>query len=129
MTMHQARMSVMLFGIVLPYLACLPRGTSWLMQYVDTGLGGFLFFSLFNAIAWGSIVALSFLFRRPASLLAAVALGSGYLAWSHYRLDLSADAQAALGLVFIPIHALLPITMGTAIGFAVDRYVIFREAR
>jgi hypothetical protein len=54
--------------------------------------------------------------------------GFGFLAWAHYSLDLAADAQAAIALVFIPIYALLPIGIGGAIGYVVDRRLRSRNA-
>ncbi len=121
MKMHSARFAVVAVGIVLPYAARLPRGVEWLQQYTNTGLAGWLLFEAFNAIAWGTIFAISFTYRRPASLIAPCLIGFGFLAWAHSTLDLSVDAQAAIALIFIPIYALLPIAIGGAIGYIVDR--------
>jgi hypothetical protein len=119
--MRNARFILVLVGVLLPYAARLPYGVEWLRQYTDESLGGWLFFAAFNAIAWGAILAISFMYRRPASLVAPGLLGFGFLAWAHAALDLRADAQAALALVFIPIFALVPIAAGGAIGYIVDR--------
>lgn len=121
MTLRNARFIVVLVGVLLPYAARLPRGIEWLRQYTDTSPGGWLFLAAFNAIAWGAILAISFLYRRPVSLVAPSLLGFGFLAWAHATLDLSADAQAAISLVTIPIYALVPIAIGGAIGYIVDR--------
>lgn len=121
MTMRKARVIVMLVGILLPYAARLPRGIGWLGQYTDTGIGGGLFLSAFNAIAWGAIIAASLLYKRASSVWAPALLGFGFLAFAHYSLDLAADAQAALGLVFIPIYALAPIAIGAIVGYFMDR--------
>lgn len=121
MTMRKARLIVMLAGILLPYAARLPRGLQWLGQYTDESIGAWLFLGAFNAIAWGAIIAASFLYKRPSSLWAPALLGFGFLAFAHYSLDLAADAQAAVALVFIPIYALVPIALGAVIGFFVDR--------
>jgi len=120
MTLRNARVLVVLVGIVLPYAARLPRGAEWLHQYTDVGLGGWLYFGAFNAIAWGAILAVSFLYRRPLSLLLPALPGFGFLAWAHCSLDLAADAQAAIGLIYIPIVALAPIGVGAVIGYLVD---------
>lgn len=121
--MARARWLVVVVGILLPYLARLPDGLDWLRQYtaVDTGLAAHLFLGGFNAIAWGAILAISFLYRHAVSLLAPCMLGFGFLAGLHATLDLHADAQAAVALVFIPIYALLPIAVGGAIGYVIDR--------
>lgn len=119
--MKRMRIAVAVIGILLPYLVRIPRGAAWLEQYTDTGLRGFLFIGAFNAMAWGSIIALSFLFRRPALLLFPCVTGFTFLGWAHYTLDLAADAQAAIALSIIPIYALLPIAVDGAAGYALNR--------
>lgn len=121
MTMRKARLIIVAVGIVLPYLARVPRGSEWLEQYTDIGFGGWLFFGALNAIAWGCILALSFKYKRPVSLLAPCILGFGFLAWSHGTLDLSANPNAAIALVIIPVYALVPIAVGGIFGYIVDR--------
>ncbi|RYG10759.1 MAG: hypothetical protein EOO07_21645 [Chitinophagaceae bacterium] len=121
--MVSARIIIVLIGILLPYAARLPRGIEWVNQYTDAGIGGFLFMQAFNAIAWGAIVAISFVYRRPILLLIPCLLGFGALALVHNSLDLAADAQAAVALVFIPIYALAPIAMGGGIGYLIDKFL------
>lgn len=121
MTMARARWLVVLLGIALPYLARLPGGLDWLRQYIEPGLPAALFLGVFNAVAWGAILGVSRLYRRPLSLLAPCLFGFGFLAWGHARLDLTSDAQAAVGLVFLPIYALLPIAVGAGAGYVIDR--------
>lgn len=128
MTMHKARFIIVLVGFVLPYLARLPRGAEWLRQYTDVGFGGWLFFGALNAIAWGCLLALSFKYERPVSLLPSCILGFGFLAWAHSTLDLGADPQAAIALVIIPVYALAPIAVGGALGYAVDRMLRRKDA-
>jgi len=115
------RILIVIVGILLPYAARIPRGTEWVEQYSDAGLNGFLMLGAFNAIAWGSLIGLTFLIRRPIMLLIPCLLGFGFLAWSHSTLDLTADAQAGLGLVLIPIYALVPIVVGGVVAFVLDR--------
>ena len=121
--MNIARIIVAVVGIFFPYLVRFPRGMEWVAQYTNTGLFGFMFFGAFNAIAWGSIIGVSFLYRRVISLLFPVVFGFGFLGWAHYSLDLRADAQAAIGLVFIPIYSLVFIAVGGLFGFVVDRFL------
>ena len=104
----------------MPYLVRIFGGIAWFRQYADGGLFAFLFLGAFNAIAGGSLIAISYWYRRPFSLLLPCALGFGFLAWAHYSLDLAADAQAAIALVFIPIYALLPIFVGAVLGYVLD---------
>ncbi|MFO3706717.1 hypothetical protein ACI6Q5_17475 [Xanthomonas codiaei] len=121
MTLGNARVLLVLIGLVLPYAARLPGGMDWLGQYTDTGVGGWLLLGGFNAIAWGALLGISFLYRRPIALLVPCLIGFGALAWAHASLDLRADAQSALALIFIPIYALLPIAIGGVLGYLLDR--------
>ncbi len=119
--MNKIRISIAIFGILLPYLARLPGGFLWVEQYMDTGLDGYLFFGAFNAIAWGSIIVISLLYRHPMPLLLPCVPGFGFLAWAHYGVDLTSDAQASFELLIIPFIALFPILLGGAAGYIWDR--------
>jgi len=125
--MLATRILIAVVGILFPYLARLPGGTAWMGQYTSGGVAGFLLLGAFNTIAWGSMLALSFLFYRPASLLFPCLAGFAFLGWAHYSLDLAADAQAAIALVFIPVFALVPIAIGGALGYPLDRYLVRRK--
>ncbi len=127
MTMRKARFIIVLVGIALPYLARLPRGSEWLRQYTDLSFGGCLFLGALNAISWGGILAVSFKYERPVSLLAPCILGFGFLAWAHGTLDLSADPQAAIAWVIIPFYAFVPIAVGGVLGYVVDRILRRKE--
>jgi hypothetical protein len=116
------RCLLVVFGFALPYLARLPRGAAWLQQYTHlSGLAGFLFLSAFNAIPVIAMLALTFVYRKRSSALFPAAAGFAFLGWHHAQLDLSADAQAAIALIFIPIYALAPIALGAGLGFLFDR--------
>lgn len=128
MTMNKARFMLVVVGILLPYLSRLPRGSVWLEQYTDGGLGDWLLFGAFNAIAWGAILAVSLKYERPASLVSPCLLGFGYLAWAHGTLDLTTNANAPIALVIIPVCALVPIAVGGVIGYVVDRMLRRSEA-
>lgn len=120
-SMRAARLAVVIIGIVLPYLARVPGGTTWLRQYTSGGVGALLLLEGFNAIAWGAILATTFLYRRPSSVIFPALFGFGYLAYMHATLDLGSDAQAGIALIFIPIYALLPVLVGAVIGWFYDR--------
>jgi hypothetical protein len=119
--MLRIRIAIVVVGILLPYLVRIPGGLSWLHQYTNVGIAGFLFFGAFNAIAWGAILACTFLYKQKLSAIAPVVFGFIPLAWVHSIYDLSSDAQAAIGLIFIPIYALVPIAIGGVIGYVIDR--------
>lgn len=122
--MQVIRIAIVVLGILLPYLARLPGGSSWLHQYTDVGIGAYLFLGVFNAIAWGAILFCTYLYKRKLPIIFPVLFGFVPLVWVHSIYDLSADAQSAVGLVFIPIYALVPIAVGGAIGYLIDRYLM-----
>jgi hypothetical protein len=118
--MIKSRIAIVVIGILLPYLARLPgavsRGPDWLWSYLGNGLVAALFFGLFNAIAWGAVLKASYSYRNPHSVWFAAVPAFVFLAANHAKLDLSSDAQAALGLLFIPIYSLPLIFFGWLAG-------------
>lgn len=127
--MTLARWLIVLVGILLPYAARIPgiysHGLSWLTSYVG-GWQAVVFFGSFNAICWVSILIATIPYRDVRSVWFPSLLGFGALAVGHAVIDLSADAQAAIGLIFIPIYSLPFVFVGGLIGLAFDRCV-FRE--
>jgi hypothetical protein len=119
--MNKARLAVVVIGVLLPYAARLPRGAEWLQQYTDTGWGGFLLISGFNAIVWVIILLMSLLYRRPLSLLAPTLPAFAFLFWAHSGLNLAADAQSGIALIFIPIYALPIVIAAGLLGYLLDR--------
>lgn len=119
--MNAARVSIIVLGILIPFLARLPGGVEWLKQSTEGSLDGILFISAFNAPVWLGLFALTFVYQRPTSFLIPCILAFGFLAWAHFSMDLASDSQAAIGLVFIPVLAVPFLVVGGAIGYMVDR--------
>jgi hypothetical protein len=115
--MERARAAVVVVGVLLPYLARLPRGWDWVQQYQSAGLPAQLFLGAFNAVAWGAVLAATWLYRRPATVLFPAVPCFGMLGWAHHGLDLRADAQMGIALVFLPFYALVPAGLGALVGF------------
>ena len=122
--MVTARMSIALLGIALPYLARLPGmvlyGPDWLTSYFGSGLGAIVFFGIFNAINWGTIVVGTLAFRSMPAIVVAALIGFAYPLYAHATLDLASDAQAAIALIFIPIYSLPLVGLGWLLGMGVD---------
>ena len=109
--MKNFRIKVALIGILLPYLARIPGcfifGLEWLTSYIGSpALGAFLLIQVFNTICWGSIILVSLLFKRVKYAAIPATTGFLILALLHATLNLASDAQAAIGLVFIPFATL-----------------------
>lgn len=116
MRMESARQSVVLIGLAVPHVAYIFRGVGY-------SLGDFLFLTILGPIYWGSILAISRKYRYPLALVPSVVLGYGYVFWSLAVRDLGYDAQSALVYIWVPIYSLVPIGVGGAIGYVMDRWI------
>lgn len=111
--------SILALGILIPYLARVPGALAgrpdWLWQYLSGGLGGFLLIEAANALVVGAAWLSLVVFR--GRLLAGLPIAAGYsvLFVLHAGLDLSADAQAAIALLFIPVYSLPAFLVGAVI--------------
>ena len=96
-----------LYVNILPYMCRLPKGINWTKQYLpDEGhlIGGLIFFHCFYSIPAVLLIlsiytskkyAIPFIFTFLTVTIATIYLNYGY--------DLASDAQAAIGLIFMPI--------------------------
>lgn len=123
-SMKKGRITIVILGILLPYLARIPgsilHGKYWLVQYISGGLAGFLILGGFNAICWGNILAFTFAYRRAYSIWFPVIVGFAYPIYGHYSLDIASDGQAAIALIVIPIRSVPLVILGGLIGLVFD---------
>jgi hypothetical protein len=130
--MKTARILIVVVGILLPYLARIPgvfvKGADWFTSYLDGGIGGFLFFGVFEAICWGSILGASFSYRHSRSVWFPAIFGFIFPALGNAFLDLSSSSTAAVALVFIPIYSLPLMVVGWLIGLWFDRKISRKES-
>jgi hypothetical protein len=120
--MFSSKILVACIGILLPYLSRLPMGLDWFMSYIAPNIDGYLLIGIPNALSWGLIIALSRYYKKSTTIIYPALLGFSYVAWGHYTLDLSADAQAAIHILFIPIHSIPFILTGWVIGLIIEKY-------
>ncbi|MFP7723646.1 hypothetical protein [Lysobacter sp. A3-1-A15] len=120
--MTHARRAIVVTGVLLPYLARLPGGLEWLAQYTAAGALGFLLLGVLNAITWGSVLAWTAVYRRPALLVLPAAAGFGFAGYWHYTLDLASDPNAAIGVAVIPFWSLVPVALAGGVGYLLDRH-------
>ncbi len=104
----------------MPYLARIPgmftRGPEWLWSYIPS-LNAVLFFSMFNLIALVPLGVLGFFSASKGmevSLILTTIVYMGLTFFFHYSYDLASDAQAAIGLMIIPL-VIAGITLVTAL--------------
>ncbi|HNW92578.1 MAG TPA: hypothetical protein PKM88_06695, partial [bacterium] len=101
-------------------------GWPWIDQYLSCALDGWLFFEACNLVAVAAAVVCVLLFGGRRAFWLPVGLGYGALFAMHASIDLAADAQAAVALVFIPVFAVPMFAAGVA---AVWLYGLFRRLR
>ena len=94
---------------LVPYACRIWRGVEWVFQYLpDEGhrLSGLLFFGGFASLPAIPLVA-AFLLRKriPVTLFVSIIAATALLVFWHHDYDLRSDAQAAIGLIFIPMYA------------------------
>ena len=119
--MNKARLGVVVGAIGMPYAVRIFGGWNWMDQYLGAGWQGFMFLQAFHAVAWVAVLLISLLYKKLSTLWYPVVIGLGLLGLGHATLDLAADAQSALALVFMPIYSLVPIAVGGLLGCAIER--------
>lgn len=111
--------------VMLPWIARLPKGWDWVAQYIpdQEHLGsGLLLFGAFSLLP-GIVAACMALLSKPLfylPVLTATLFALGFLGYAHYHLDLAADAQAAIALLFIPMYASALALLGGLIGWGIQ---------
>ncbi|MEM8738983.1 MAG: hypothetical protein AAGG38_10980 [Planctomycetota bacterium] len=120
-------MLLVLFGVPWPYLARLPgipeHGRDWLFDYFgQPPFLGILFAQAGNVFCWGAVLASTFLFRSAATVWFPAVLGFGFCFYHHSQLDLASDAQAGIGLFFIPVASVGPTAVGVLVGYVIEKW-------
>lgn len=124
---QRARWIIVVLGVILPYVARMPgmfiHGDEWLTSYTHVGIGGLLFFAALNAITWGTILLATTGMKHARSAWFPAVLGFAVPVLGHATLDLAADAQAAIALIFIPMFGVPGALIGGLLGRWYDRRV------
>lgn len=99
---------------LVPYACRLWKGLDWVAQYFPSPSEGSLLITLVGIVlltAFASLPAIpliaAFLLRKriPITFVVSIIVATTLLGFWHHDYDLASDAQAAIGLVFIPIYA------------------------
>jgi hypothetical protein len=117
---------------LVPYVCRIWRGIEWVSQYLpDEGhrISGLIFFASFGSLPAIPLVS-AFLLRKwiPVTLVVSIIVATALLVFWHHDYDLRSDAQAAIGLIFIPVYATL-ITAAVAGTIAVIEFMIRRNRK
>jgi len=118
--------SVLVFVYInlLPYLSRLHGGWDWAAQYLpDTGhlLFGLIFFQAFASLPSVPIIATIWLGKLGrVGFVLSLLTATAFLAYWHHDYDLASDAQAAIGLIFIPIYTCTPTLLAAVVGVGIS---------
>ena len=100
---------VLLVAFVAPYLSRIPgtitHGSEWFWSYLPS-FSAFMFFGAFNLISLIPLLVVGIFFVRGKFKVSFALATLTHLVstfWFHHNYDLAADAQAGIGLIFIPI--------------------------
>lgn len=123
---------VLAYVNLVPYACRMGRDVEWVAQYLpDEGhrLSGLFYFGSFAPLpAIPLVVVLLFRTRLPVTFAVSILVATTLLVFWHHNYDIASDAQAAIGLIFIPMYA----TLITAVvsGFtAVIEFLIRRNRK
>lgn len=103
---------ILLYVNIIPYVCRIWRGLDWVAQYLPDNNGhlilGLIFFGIFASLPTIPLIA-AFLLRKwiPITFFLSIIVATALLGFWHHDYDLASDAQAAIGLIFIPIVATL----------------------
>ena len=125
--------SILVFCYInlLPYLCRLPKGVEWTKQYLpDEGhlVGGLIFFHCFY-----SIPAILLIISIYTSKKYAIPFAFTFISLTistvlfNYSYDLASDAQAAIGLIFMPIISTFLGFIAFCLGHLIQ-YIIGKKA-
>lgn len=101
---------ILLYVNFIPYACRIWRGLDWVAQYLpdnkDHLISGLLFIGIFASLPAIPLIA-AFLLRKwiPVTSFLSIIVATALLGFWHHNYDLASDAQAAIGLVIIPIMA------------------------
>jgi len=101
---------ILLYVNIIPYACRIWRGLDWVAQYLpdnkDHLISGLLFIGVFASLPAIPLIA-AFLLRKwiPVTFFLSIIVATALLGFWHHNYDLASDAQAAIGLVIIPIMA------------------------
>ena len=101
---------ILLYVNFIPYACRIWRGLDWVAQYLpdnkDHLISGLIFIGIFASLPAIPLIA-AFLLRKwiPVAFFLSIIVATALLGFWHHNYDLASDAQAAIGLVIIPIMA------------------------
>lgn len=116
---RRIRWTLVLLGVLLPYVAQLGHARGWQL-YMDSGWAGHLLLAGMGAVLWLPLWALTWCYQDTKSIWPPAVLGLGAAFWMHVSVDLTADAQAGLAVVMVPLLALVPLAVGALMGWGMD---------
>ena len=124
---------ILLYVNFIPYACRIWRGLDWVAQYLpdnkDHLILGLIFFGIFASLPAIPLIA-AFLLRKwiPVTFVLSIVVTTALLGFWHHNYDLASDAQAAIGLIFIPIIATM-ITSAVAGIIGIIEFFVRRNSK
>ena len=124
---------ILLYVNFIPYACRIWRGLDWVAQYLphnnDHLILELLFIGIFASLPAIPLVV-AFLLRKwiPVTFVLSVIVATALLGFWHHNYDLASDAQAAIGLVIIPIMATM-ITSAVAGIVGTIEFIVRRSGK
>ena len=118
---------------LIPYACRIWRGLDWVAQYLpdnnDHLILGLIFLGVFASLPAIPLIA-AFLLRKwiPVTFVLSIIVATALLGFWHHNYDLASDAQAAIGLVIIPIMATM-ITSAVAGIVGTIEFIVRRSGK
>jgi hypothetical protein len=121
-SMKWARIALVVFGCAFPYIIFTLRGYDVIQYWLSEGFGLQVFWLFFNALSWGSVLAVSFMYRNPLSILFPAVPTFALVGWQYWLLKVdSSDGQAFMGIGFTLIFSPFPAFLGAVMGAFIEK--------
>jgi len=119
---------ILLYVNFIPYACRIWRGLDWVAQYLpdnkDHLISGLIFIGIFASLPAIPLIA-AFLLRKwiPVAFFLSIIVATALLGFWHHNYDLASDAQAAIGLIIIPIMATMITSVVAGIVGTIEFFV------
>lgn len=133
MKKHIYAVLALVYVNLLPYLSRLPHGAEWVKQYLpDEGFfipGLFFFHSFYSMPAVILIISVYSSKRYAIPFITTFLVLTLITVYLNHDYDLAADAQAAIGLIFIPMIEAFFAALALAAGYGIQHLMVSRAVK
>lgn len=132
MRKHIFAISALIYVNLLPYLSRLPYGMEWVKQYLpDDGifsLGMYFFHTFYSVPAVILVLSIYSSKKYAIPFLSTFLVLTTITLFLNHDYDLASDAQAAIGLIFIPMIEAFFAALALGLGYGIQ-HLIFTKTQ